>query len=251
MNQISGIQAALEGDAELSRHSQDLANSLIEMLQDPDSGVASAAASALRAAASQSDGAFQPAYHYGSTQPCCLAFLVPCFSVPAEAHVFGCGLGCTVSFWLHAAIMPSYYRPRRWGPADGSGRAHAAATSAAELRCPRAHAWAASADVLGRAGSGQPACAAHIWYIAICETPASAWSTSADWPCHNSYSCCQILSCTLSSATAASWPCWTMCWLLYFMLPMSLFQGHDERRSCRPVTAAAGRAEQHSGCAQL
>ena len=88
MNQISGIQAALEGDAGLSRHSQDLANSLIEMLQDPDSGVASAAASALRAAASQSDGAFQPAYHYGSTQPCCLAFLVPCFSVPAETHVF-------------------------------------------------------------------------------------------------------------------------------------------------------------------
>ena len=208
MNQISGIQAALEGDAGLSRHSQDLANSLIEMLQDPDSGVASAAASALRAAASQSDGAFQPAYHYGSTQPCCLAFLVPCFSVPAETHVFLVVDSAVQSpFGYMPPSCQAIIGPAGGGPADGSGRAHAAATSAAELRCPRAHAWAASADVLGRAGSGQPACAAHIWYIAICETPASAWSTSAEWPCHNSYSCCQILSCTLSSATPASWPC--------------------------------------------
>ena len=96
VSQIAGVQAALEGNAELSRHSQDFANSLIEMLQDPDSGVASDAASALRAAASQSDGAFQPARYYGSTQPCRLASLVPCFSVPAEAHPFGCRLRCTI-----------------------------------------------------------------------------------------------------------------------------------------------------------
>lgn len=53
----SCVQAGLRGHAELSSRSQDFANSLIQMLQDPGTGVASAAASALRAAVSTPNGA--------------------------------------------------------------------------------------------------------------------------------------------------------------------------------------------------
>ena len=41
------LQAGVQGDAELGSHNEDLAKSLIQMLHDPDTGVASSAAGAL------------------------------------------------------------------------------------------------------------------------------------------------------------------------------------------------------------
>ena len=56
------LQAGVQGDAELGSHNEDLAKSLIQMLHDPDTGVASSAAGAL-CAPSGTHGALLPLTH--------------------------------------------------------------------------------------------------------------------------------------------------------------------------------------------
>ena len=50
--EVGDLQAGVQGDAELGSHSEDIVNSLIQMLHDPDTGVASSAAAALCAPSS-------------------------------------------------------------------------------------------------------------------------------------------------------------------------------------------------------
>ena len=62
MSRIAHSQAGLQGDLELRSRSQDFANSLIQMLQDPDTGVAASAADGLLCASSSAHGGPLPTY---------------------------------------------------------------------------------------------------------------------------------------------------------------------------------------------